>query len=112
MAVKIRKSRYNDREEEDLDEEEHDEDEREDTFQSGQNDDHIPLKVFRKSKGVNLAAGKRYANLYITIYAEDNVLLTATLNRDGDVNIKKTSPMYTRLQKILNKNGEIYGSLK
>lgn len=72
----------------------------------------IPIRVHQTKKGFQLEMGRDYGNAYINIYANDELIFSATLNKEGEVKIKRTSPVFNRLSRSIEKNEDIYASFE
>jgi ATPase len=71
---------------------------------------NMNVYLSRRSKSIVLMVGARVANDYLHFFTEDGVeLFAATLNRRGEVAIKKNSPLYNRLEKIMHNGTRLYG---
>ncbi len=67
-------------------------------------------RVHRKKNGFVISVDPSLRNTYMNFSHNGNLLFSATLNKNGDVNIKQTSPVYSRLSKIVKKGLRIKAS--
>jgi len=72
------------------------------------------LEVFlsRRAKSIVLTVGARYANEYITFQTDEGELLSGTLNKQGELTIKRSSPIFAKLERMMRKNRPVYASPK
>ncbi|MCF2140230.1 MAG: ATPase [Candidatus Lokiarchaeota archaeon] len=74
------------------------------------NNDMIPCDIYRRKKAYILSVDPSLANQYVNFYANDKLLFSATLNKQGDLSIRNNSPVYSKIISLLKKNRNLYAS--
>ncbi len=67
-------------------------------------DGFLRCNVYRRSKVFVIAIDPRFHNTYLHIYADGQELFSATTSKEGEIKIKKSSPVYGKISQAL-RNG-------
>lgn len=73
-------------------------------------DETFNCDIYRRKKAYVISVSPELANQYINFYANNRLLFSATLNKQGDISIRNNSPVYSKILNALRDDEEIYAT--